>query len=73
MKKTVILEQEDLDCLHDVVLEALELDFDNQQLIELYNKLPQDLKDEAEHWGLYDTVVRDNIYEYLTENHKEFI
>jgi hypothetical protein len=67
MKKSVILEQQDLNGLHDVVLEAIELDLDNQQLIDLYNKLPQDLKDEAEHWGLNDSVVRDNIYEYLTD------
>ena len=35
MKKTVTLEQHDLDSLHDTVLEAIELDLDNEQLIEI--------------------------------------
>jgi hypothetical protein len=73
MKKTVTLEQEDLDSLHDTVLEALELDLDNEQILDYWNKLPEHLRDEAEYWGIDDSVVRDNIYEYLTDNRKEFI
>lgn len=54
--------------LHDVVLEALEVDMTNQKLEELFRTLPQDIKDDAYHWGLSDSVVRDNIYTYITKH-----
>jgi hypothetical protein len=68
MKKSVILDQDDLDSLHDTILEALELDLDNKQVLEYWNKLPDDLKDDAIHWGIDDSVVSDNIYEWFVEN-----
>jgi hypothetical protein len=69
MKKLVTLEQDDIDCLHDVIKEALNFeDLSNERVLEYWNKLPDDLKDEAIHWGLDDTVVGDNIYEWLIEH-----
>ena len=68
MKKTVELEKEDIAHLHDVILEALNRHLTDEEVIDFYNKLPQHLKDEAEHWGLDDSVVRDNIYEWLEEH-----
>lgn len=58
--------------LHDVVLEALEVEMTNQKLEELFRTLPQDIKDDAYHWGLSDSVVRDNIYTYITKHSTEW-
>jgi len=65
MKKHIELEQSDIDSLHDVILEALNLpdDIPNDVVIGIWYSLPEYLKDEAVHWGIYDSVVRDNIYE----------
>jgi len=70
MKKTVTLEQDDINHLHDVILEALDFHepIPNDVVIGVYHMLPEDLREQAEHWGLSDTVVRDNIYEWLQEN-----
>ena len=70
MKKTVTLEQEDIDCLHDVILEAFDYsgDLTNDVVLTYWNMLPEHIKDEAEHWGLDDTVVRDNIYVWLQKH-----
>lgn len=72
MKKTIELEREDLDALHDVILEALHYsgDLTDEVILTYWNMLPEHLKAEAEHWGLSDSVVRDNIYEWLQDNKK---
>lgn len=61
-------DKQDWGHLHDVVLEALEVDMTNQKLEELFRTLPNSIKDEAFHWGLSDTVVRDNIYTFIKNN-----
>ena len=33
----------------------------------LFDELPEHIKNDAYHWGLNDTVVRDNIYEWYIE------
>jgi hypothetical protein len=70
MKKTVILEQSDIDHLHDVVKEALDIpgEIPNDVIIGVWYMLPEHLQEEATHWGLSDSVVRDNIYEWLENN-----
>ena len=74
MKKTIILEQEDINDLHDVITDALDIpqDLTNEQVIEVWNKLSEDLRDQAIHWGTDNLDVRDKIYEYLTDNPTEF-
>jgi hypothetical protein len=68
MKKLITLEQQDIDSLHDTILEALDKDLSNEDVIKIWNQLPDHIQEEAIHWGLSDTVVGDNIYEYLSEN-----
>ena len=51
--------------LHDVVYEVLDKQMTNKELETLFRSLPSNLKEDAFHWGLSDSVVRDNIYEYL--------
>ena len=72
MKKTVILEPEDIAHLHDVVMEALDIPgtIPYKVIIGVWYTLPEHLQEEAIHWGLSDSVVRDNIYEWL-ENNKD--
>lgn len=51
--------------LHDVVLDTTGKSLKQLELEALYNTLPEYLQEDAVHWGLNDSVVRDNIYEYL--------
>jgi len=53
------------DSLHDAVYEVLDKQMTIKELETLFRSLPSDLKEDAFHWGLSDSVVRDNIYEYL--------
>jgi hypothetical protein len=73
MKKEITLEQEDIDHLHDTILEALggTEDLSNDAVLSVWNTLPEYIQEEAAHWGLSDSVVRDNIYEWLIENVKK--
>lgn len=65
MKITVEFEDGDLDSLHDSVYDITGDSKTNESLKLIWNRLPEDLKREAIHWGLDDSVVRDNIYKYL--------
>lgn len=50
---------------HDVVLTAVGKNLSRQKLKDYFRILPDDLIDDIFHWGLSDTVVRENIIEYL--------
>lgn len=65
MKKIITLEQSDLDALHDVVLSSIGKKLSNEELLKVWNELPEDIQDDAVHWGIDDSVVRDNIYAHL--------
>ena len=72
MKITVVLEKEDFDAIHDVVLDALYIEPTPEQIQRLWDKLPEDIKRTAIQWGSSDTVFRDNVHEWLTENDFKF-
>lgn len=67
-------DQNDWNHLHDVVLDATwnttKLKLSQPEMEELFEQLPDHIKDDAYHWGLNDTVVRDNIYVWVEENKK---
>lgn len=65
MKKEITLEESDLLSLREVAFNATDKEITNEQAIEIWESLPQSLKNEAIHWGISDSVVRDNIYEFL--------
>lgn len=71
MIKTITLEQEDYNALHDIIFNVLgensdmEDDLTNEYLLEIWKTIPEHIRDSAIHWGLDDSVVRDDIYEYL--------
>lgn len=61
-------ELKELDHLHDVVYEAIDKSLNNDELKKLIKTFPEDILMDILHWGLSDTVVRDNIYTYLKKN-----
>ena len=67
-------DQNDWNHLHDVVLDATwnttKLKLSQPEMEELFEQLPDHIKNDAYHWGLNDTVVRDNIYVWVEENKK---
>jgi hypothetical protein len=58
--------------LHDVVLSATwdtsKLKLSQSELEDLFEELPEHIKEDAYHWGLNDTVVRDSIYVWIVKN-----
>lgn len=56
---------EALPIFHDTVFDATGLHLDNQELRQVLAKLPEDLKDDIEQFGLADTEVRETIFQYL--------
>lgn len=71
MKVTVEFEEGDLDPLHDIVYDLTNVKLNHEQLEIFWNQLPEHIKNEAIHWGLNDSVVRDNIYEQLEKEMNE--
>ncbi len=63
----VILEKEDLDAMHDVVVNALDVEPTPEQILKLWESLPEDIQGKAIQWGSSDTVFRDEVYEWLIE------
>jgi hypothetical protein len=73
MKRDISLEREDLDAMHDVILEAL--DYKNEYITddlikEYWGKLPDHIKGIAIQWGCNDTVFRDEMYVWVIKNKK---
>jgi hypothetical protein len=62
------LEQEDFDAMHDVILEALDIELTNAKIHVIWEELPEDIRGLAIQWGTNDTVFRDNLYEHLKNN-----
>jgi len=73
MKISVVLETEDFNCLHDVLLETLDISYTDEKLQEFWDLLPEDEKGLAYQWGCNDTVFSDNIHEWSKENRKLII
>ena len=71
VKKTINMEfdltkvkfdQQDLYALHDVILEALDKDVNDEQLVEYWNILPKHIKLDAVRWGASDTPTQDEMH-----------
>jgi hypothetical protein len=52
---------------HDAVCEFTDKRLTDNELIRLFYMLPKYLQDDARHWGLSDTEVRDSIYVYIQD------
>jgi hypothetical protein len=73
MKVVTVLEQEDYDAMHDVIMEALNMDVSptKEAIDYMWEHMPEDVKGTAIQWGCNDTVFRDNLYEWLQEEAKK--
>lgn len=67
---TVKLDRDDLNTIHDVILNALDINVDDETIIKYWNAFPEDIKLDAMKWGVSDTPTRDEMYEWLIENGK---
>ena len=67
------LNKNDWNHMHDCILnstwETTKTKSTREELIDIFNKLPEDLKQEAYEWGMSDTVWRENFTEWYTENY----
>jgi hypothetical protein len=70
MKVHIQLEQEDLDHMHDVIFEVIDREPTNEEIQRVWEELPDHIKGIATQWGTSDSVFRDNMYEWLSENLK---
>jgi len=56
----------DINMFHDVVLDVLDTDLKEEKLHDLFLKFPKSIAIQVDEWGFCDTVVRENIHEYLS-------
>lgn len=69
MKVYIELEASDLASLHDTLAEALDLeDLTEAEILRVWDHVPDHLRGAVAHWGVDDSVVRDNIYEWAQKN-----
>lgn len=68
---SIELEVDDLNAMHDVILEALGIEPTEQQILEYFNMLPDHIKGTAIAWGTSDTIFRDEMFEWLEEYSKK--
>ena len=68
---SIELEVDELNAMHDVILEALGIEPTEQQILEYFNMLPDHIKGLAMQWGTSDTVFRDDMYVWLEKNCKK--
>lgn len=62
-------DQDDLNSLHDTIFNALDLNIlSNEQIIQYWNKFPDDIKLDAIKYGVRDTPTRDKMYVWLRKN-----
>lgn len=67
-----LITKSELDIFHDVLYGATDKSFDEKTLYKLWLKVPSDIKDDVMRWGINDTPVRDQIYEWAEENPELF-
>lgn len=58
------------DHIHDVVIDCTGKSLTNEQIDGLIRIMPTSIIADACDWGFNDTVVRDNIYEWLSKDGK---
>ncbi|MFW6219931.1 MAG: hypothetical protein ACOC33_03745 [bacterium] len=56
--------------LSDACFEFFNKDLCVDELKIIFNELPNNIKDDAYHYGLSDSVVRDDVYVYLKNNYE---
>lgn len=67
----ITLEERDYASIHDTIFNALNIELNSNAEIEAYwNKLPEEIKYKAVMWGVSDTEVRDEMWDWFEKNCK---
>lgn len=53
---------------HDAIINASDKHLNQDELIEIWNLLPIEIKTIAIEWGMSDTVFRDEVYRWVEKN-----
>jgi hypothetical protein len=62
------LTKEQLKMIGDSYLDDLPFRYEDVDQKKLWNNMPEEIQLEALRWGANDTVVRDNVFEFLLKN-----
>lgn len=62
------LTEYDLDVLHDLILEALDIHPTRVEILTYWDKLPRDIQLDCEKYGVSDTPTKEDIYLWLLKN-----
>ncbi len=75
MKVKIELERADFDALHDVIIEALDLETEvtDEQIQKVWDRISEFTQDQGIQWGCNDTVFRENLYDELQDAREVFI
>lgn len=57
------------DCILHVTWNTTKKKSTREELISIFNNLPEDLKKDAHDWGMSDTLWRDKFIEYYENNY----
>ena len=68
MIKNITLEKEDLAHMHDVIYDVIDREPTDEEILRVWNALPEHIRGDAIQWGCDDTVFRDNMYVWLKKN-----
>jgi hypothetical protein len=75
MKVKIELERADFDALHDVIIEALDLETEvtDEQIQKVWDRVSEFTQGQGIHLGCNDTVFSDNLYDELQGDKEVFI
>jgi hypothetical protein len=59
--------------MHDCVFDLTNQSYTRDELINIYEKLPLNLKHEATEWGMSDTLWRDKFSEWYINNYSNYL
>lgn len=69
IKISVEFEKDEINTLKDVIFNATDkFDISDEEALELWGKLPDEIKLDVCKWGINDTPTREDIYEWIKEN-----
>lgn len=72
----IVLDRHDLDVLHDVIYNAyydlfnIEKDLSDQEILDYWKLIPDDIKIDVVKYGMSDTPTRDRIYDIIQKQAK---
>lgn len=62
------MSKSDIGMVHDVILESIGESWADERIVIWCENLPNEYKIDAIKWGWNDTVLRNNLYEFIKNN-----